>query len=152
MIEVPIPQDIREFEPTLIGPLTTRHTICLVAMACVTYSVYFIEKSLGIDPMDAPVFMIPAIPIALFGWYKPYGMHFEKFIDKAYNDNFACPTKRLYKIENCWDVISEEKEKEERNEARAQARAKGETYTSPRKTHFSEMPANKLPKELKPYK
>lgn len=121
-------------------------------MAAVTYGVYYIEKAMGIDPMDVPVFALPAIPFALFGWFKPYGMHLEKFIGKAYDENFACPSKRIYQVENLWDTISKEKEKADKEEARATARAEGKSYTPPKKTHFSELPANKLPQELKPYK
>lgn len=152
MIEVPIPQDIREFEPTFIGPLTLRHFVCLCAIVGATYGGYFIEKAMGIDPMDAPVFMLPAIPFGLIGWFKPYGMKFEKFVAKAYDDNYACPTKRIYKIENTWDLIVKEKEKAEKDAARAAAREEGKSYTPPRKERFSEKPANKLSAEMKPYK
>lgn len=152
MIEVPIPQDIREFEPTFIGPLTFRHFVCLAAIIGVTYGTYYIEKAMGIDPMEMPIFAIPALPLALVGWFKPYGMHFEKFVVKAYDDNYACPAKRLYKVENAWDVIAKEKEKEGQEEARKAARAEGKTYTPPKKTHFSELPSNKLAEELRPYK
>lgn len=152
MIEVPIPQDIREFEPKFIGPLTLRKFICLLAMACVVYGGYYIEKAMGIEPMDQPWFMIPALPLFFVGWVEPYGMKFEKFIAKAYEDNFANPSRRLYQVDNLWNVIEKEREKDDIAKARAAARAEGKTYTPPKKTHFSEKPSNKLPAELKPYK
>ena len=52
MIEIEIPQDIREFEPTLVGPLTTRQFLCLVIGGLATYGTYLLEKATGVDPMS----------------------------------------------------------------------------------------------------
>lgn len=152
MIEVSIPQDIREFETTVVGPLTARHLVCIVGIAAVTYAGYFIEKAAGLNPLDLPIFAIPALPFGLIGWWKPYGMHFEQFIGKAYEDNFSCPAKRLYKVENAWDTIIKEKEKEIIDEERAKAREEGKSYTPPRKEPFKESTRSNLPQELRSYK
>lgn len=152
MIEVPIPQDIREYETTFVGPLTLRHCVCIAAIGGITYAGYFLEKAAGIDPMSAPLFMIPALPFGLIGWFKPYGMHFEKFIGKAYDENFRCPSKRIFMVENSWDEIVKEKEQEEQKAERAKAREKGETYKAPKKQPFKESNRNSLPQELRPYK
>lgn len=152
MIEVPIPQDIREFETTFVGPFTLRHCVCIAGIAGITYAGYFIEKAAGLNPMDIPIFALPALPLGLVGWFKPYGMHFEKFIGKAIDENFTTPAKRLYIVENTWDEIVKEQEEENRSNERKRARAEGKTYKAERKKQFKESPRGKLPQELRPYK
>ena len=94
MIEIKVPKDIQEFEPTLIGPFTARHLVCAIAIAILTYGGYLAEKALGIeDPINAPFFCLLAIPPALIGWVRIYGMHFEKFAGKAFRENFKPATK-----------------------------------------------------------
>lgn len=141
MIEVGIPKDIREFEPTLVGPLTTRKFVCLVAMAGLVYGAYAIQTALGMDPMKEPIFLVFAIPPMLIGWYKPFGMHFEKFIGKAYRENFQAPNKRKYQIENMWDEIIATEEKDKKR-----------TSESSKKEKVKEPPRSKMPQELRAYK
>lgn len=151
MIEVNIPKDIRDYEPTLVGPLTTRKFVCLIIMIALVYGCYMIEKALDIDPLQAPVFLLFAIPPFLMGWYKPYGMYLEKFLGKAIRDNFLAAAKRPYQIENMWDGIIEEEEKAERIEQAKAGNTKGKQEANkqdPKKA----VPKEKLPPELKPYK
>lgn len=141
MIEVSIPEDIRKYEPTFLGPLTTRQTICATAMVCSIYATYFLEKAVGItDPMNAPFFLFFALPPFFIGWCKPYGMYFEKFVFKAFRENFLAPNKRPYKVDNMWDIILLENEYgADRIEKRKRAVTK-------------EMPRNKIPEELRAYR
>ena len=108
MIEVSVPRDIREYEPTVIGTLTARQLVCSVALVLMVYGGWFLEKAIGIaDPVsEAPFFIFLAIPPFLVGWQKPYGMPFEKFIVKAYQDNFRAPQKRIYKVKICGMLFS----------------------------------------------
>lgn len=113
MMEIPVPKDIREYEPTLIGPFTTRHIICIGVMIALVYGVYLLEKAFGVaDPMEFPIFLIFAIPPFLVGWFKPYGMHFEVFAQRAFRDNFIAPSKRPYRVENMWYNIIEKEDRE----------------------------------------
>ena len=100
MIEIEIPQDISKYESKLIGPFTTRQTICVVGLAVGCISSFFAVSS----------------PFALIGWYKPYGMHFEKFAKSVFVSLILAPAKRLYKIDNVYDrfdkmIDAEEKAK-----------------------------------------
>lgn len=142
MIEIVVPKDIREYEPTLIGPLTTRKAVCLVVMCAFVYGVYLLEKAFGIeDPLEMPIFLFFGIPPFLVGWYKPFGMHLEKFLGKAFRDNFIAPQNRPYKIENMWDtILAEEKKKNTVNRK------------TPEKKETRETPRTKLPEELKAYR
>ena len=113
MMEIPVPKDIREYEPTLIGQFTTRHIICIGVMIALVYGVYLLEKAFGVeDPMEFPIFLIFAIPPFLVGWFKPYGMHFEVFAQRAFRDNFIAPSKRPYRVENMWYNIIEKEDRE----------------------------------------
>ena len=48
MIEVSVPRDIREYEPTVIGTLTTRQLVCSVALVLMVYGGWFLEKQLAL--------------------------------------------------------------------------------------------------------
>lgn len=154
MIEVGIPKDIREFEPTLVATFTTRQVICGVGMAAVVYFVYFLEKAAGIEnPMESMgamvLFLIPAIPFVLVGWVKPCGMHFEKFFWRALCDNVICPTSRKYAVNNYWDVIEQDELQElKKNPEIAKEIAKIEA----KKKKHVEPARSSLPQELRPYK
>lgn len=152
MIEIKVPKDIQEFEPTLVGPFTARTLICAVAIVALTYGGYMAEKAIGIeDPVSVPIFCVLAIPPALIGWVRIYGMHFEKFAGKAIRENFIAPAKRLYKVDNMWNIIEKEEEDAAKAEAREAARAEGKQYTPPKKEAWKEIPRNQLPQELRPY-
>lgn len=146
MIEVGIPQDIREYEPTLIAWFTTRQVVCGIVAAVLIYAGYFLEKAVGIeDPLNQPLFLILAIPPILIGWFRPYGMHLEDFIFKAINDNYIAKKNRPYVVENVWnEIIKKEQEEERKEELRSGGRQQ--------KEQFKELPKSKLPKSLKPYK
>lgn len=150
MIEVPIPRDIREYEPTLVGPFTTRQVICMVVMVALVYGVYLLEKAFGVaDPMQFPIFILFGIPPFLVGWYKPYGMHFEKFFIKAFRENFLAPSKRPYKVENMWVPIIAEEEKEFLAEMRKNGVLQEKEKEKAKK---KQVPKSKLPAEFIPYK
>lgn len=58
MIEVSVPRDIREYEPTVIGTLTARQLVCSVALVLMVYGGWFLEKAIGIaDPVSEAPFL-----------------------------------------------------------------------------------------------
>ena len=94
-----IPKDIRKYEAKLVGPLSTRQTICAIIASIVAVILYL---SLDFLPSDAKYFVIfvGAVPIMLFGWVKPFGMHLEEFLQAAFVSNILSPKYRLYKVNN----------------------------------------------------
>lgn len=112
MIEMEIPKDIRKYEAKLIGPLTTRQTVCFVGAAALALSVFFL---LDFIPQDVRYFLIilVAAPFLLCGWYKPYGMPFEKFVQTAFITSVLAPANRKYASKNIYE--SEIKKVEESN-------------------------------------
>ena len=116
MIEIEIPQDIRKYEAKLIGPFTTRQLLCTIGLVIGCVISYKAATSLfGSDSSLRTIFpMIVAIPFGLVGFYKPYGMPFEKFAKSVFVSMFLAPTKRLYKIKNTHDEFDKIIDNEEK--------------------------------------
>lgn len=100
MIELEVPKDIRKYEAKLFGPFTTRQLICFVIACVVAFFVYQIVGAL--IPRDVIIFLIIIVdlPVLLCGWFKPYGMAFEKFAKTAFTTSFVSPSVRKYVTEN----------------------------------------------------
>ena len=103
MIEVAIPKDVTKYKTTLIGPFTTRQTVCIAITAAVEILYYYIAKA--IDPNISLQSMIGlgvflAIPILAFAILEPYGMPLEKYLKNVFMLSVVAPAKRPYKTEN----------------------------------------------------
>ncbi len=149
MIEVAVPQDIREFEPTLLGFLTTRQVVCGGLGLVGIYGIWAMEKSLGLDPMEVPLYLIAAVPAGLIGWFKPYGIKFEKFMATAFVSNIIAPSKRVYKIDNYYTQMEKEILYAGMSEEEI---AKAEKAESKKKARRKKKARYKLPQELRDYK
>lgn len=94
MIEVEMVDDIRKYEPKLIGPFTKRQIIC----ACISavYSVpiaFFLPVTTG-DKITYGILM--AIPVILCGWIKMDGAPLEVIMMRMIYTYFLTPPKRKY--------------------------------------------------------
>lgn len=117
MIEVKIPKEINTYEAKLIGPFTARQTIALaIALPACVILYNSLGKVLPIDTVVGVLF-IPGGLAFLFGWFKPYGMHFEQFMSKVFISAFVAPSKRKYKTENYYTILADQIEKAELEEA-----------------------------------
>lgn len=100
MLEVPITKEITEFEPKLIGPFTTRQSVCLFFAVPVGYFIIrYLQPILGWD-LAAVMLFFPAGICYLIGWCKPYGMRMERFLKDVFVNRFLAPTNRKYKTQN----------------------------------------------------
>ena len=99
-IEIRITKEIGNFKPKLLGPFTTRQVICLGIG--VPVCMYIFQATSPYLPGDIPGFLcaIPGGIAWLFGWYEPYGMPTEKFIQSVFVNIFLAPTHRRYKTKN----------------------------------------------------
>lgn len=104
-IEIKIPKEINRYEAKFVGPFSLRQTICLVTCLPLCIGLYLLTKPyVGTDL--AGFFVIPPAGIAyLFGWYKPYGMKFEKYLQSVFINSFLAPSKRPYKTENYYSRV-----------------------------------------------
>lgn len=107
MIEIKIPQEINKYESKLVGPLTTRQTICVVCMAALCAGTYYILKDIiNSDILYFTCFLI-AIPFGIIGWYKPYGMKAEQFILAVLFDCIISSSRRIFKSPNIISSIED---------------------------------------------
>lgn len=124
-IEIKIPKEVRKYEAKAVGPFTLRQLICLIICLPICVGLYALVKPyLGVDLAGFTV-IIPAGIGWLFGWYKPYGMKFEKYMKTMFVNSFLAPSKRVYKTENYYADILKEIAKEEKAEAEKQASKSG---------------------------
>ena len=116
-IEIKIPKEINQYEAKAAGPFTLRQLLCLFICLPIGVGIFILTKPyVGVDVAGFLVFP-PAIVGYLFGWYKPYGMKFEKYMQTVFVNSFLAPSKRLYKTENYYSSLLKEISKQEREEA-----------------------------------
>ena len=136
MIEIKIPQEINKYEAKLVGPLTTRQTICLVGMAVVCIATFNILKSLLPEDYLYIVCLFLAVPFALCGWYRPYGMHFEKFFMAVLFNTIISSSRRIFKSSNIVENIEKKlitPSVEEMNSKKKQKKQKTVKQKDPKK-------------------
>lgn len=114
MIEIEIPKDIKDYEPKLLGPFTTRQLICTVAVAGIMFVGYNVLKNVFDNGLKIVIPLIICLLPILIGWYKPYGMRFEKYLVSQFYTTIIPPKKRLYKVENKFEEFEKIIEKEEK--------------------------------------
>lgn len=96
MIEVEMNQDIRKYEPKLIGPFTTRQIICAtVGGGTILFTHQILTPFLTTD-ITSYVCMFLSIPFLALGWWKPYGMKMEDFAKSAIISLVLAPNVRKF--------------------------------------------------------
>lgn len=130
MIEIEIPKDVKEYEPKLIGNFTSRQVIALACVALISGLGYKIIGNFTESGLRVLIPLVLDIPFALFGWYKPYGMKFEKYAKVYIYTNILPPKHRKYKIENIYDEFDKQIEAEEK---KASVEAKNNNSSTPKK-------------------
>lgn len=93
MIEVKMPKDIMTYESKVVGPLTMRQLICAIIAVILDVIVYFVlirALALSSDALLYAVFLID-IPVMMFGYVKPYGMHLEQYISDVFLRSMLVP-------------------------------------------------------------
>ncbi len=114
MIEVEMNEDIRRFEPKIIGMFTKRQAIAITIG--VLYAIP-IGLLLPIKDISNKIFVIIILiaPAAACGWIKLNGCYFESLILRILYKFILTPQKRKYVYKNSYRELSDTvKEKEER--------------------------------------
>lgn len=125
MIEMKIPKEISRYEAKAIGPFTLRQLICLLIFIPIGGGLYFITSPY-VGTSTAGFFVLPfGLAAWAFGWYKPYGLKFEKYLKTVFINSFVAPTKRPYKTENFYGNILKEIERQEAQENGQSSTRKG---------------------------
>lgn len=103
MEEIPVPKDIRTFQPKFIGPFTKRQTFAIIPAGIIAISVIGVFGS--IVSKDILVFLIIIIcaPILGCGFIDIYGMPLWVFAKDVLLKKLTHPAHRLYKTENVYE-------------------------------------------------
>ena len=112
MIEREIPKEITDFEDKLAFGLSVRQIICVLAIALTCVPLYIFAKPYLGDDVTSILIIVIAVPVVMIGFFKYQGIHFEKIITRVCSQLFILPSKRKYKIRNCWQELEQEAEKE----------------------------------------
>lgn len=111
-IEIKIPKEINSYEAKLLGPFTTRQTVCVIGLAAAALFVYNLTSPyIGQDNATSLCF-ISAAPYALCGWVKPYGMHFEEYLACILQCVIVKPMRRKYQTKNYYEILLSNIEKQ----------------------------------------
>lgn len=119
-IEIKIPKEINKYEAKFIGPFTLRQTVSLGICLPVGVGIFILLKPYVGSDLAGFLVVPPAAIGYLFGWYKPYGMKFEKYLQTAFINSFLAPAKRLYKTENYYSQVLAEIKKDDEAELATQ--------------------------------
>lgn len=112
MIEIKMPKEINQYEAKAAGPFTLRQLLCLFICLPIGVAIFMLSKPyVGVDVAGFLVF-IPGSVAYLFGWYKPYGMWFEKYMQTVFVNSFLAPSRRVYKTENIYAHLLQEIQKD----------------------------------------
>ena len=116
MIQIQIPKEIREYEPKFISIFTMRQAICVSLAACISVSLYvFVFSKILVSDMALFASAIPSIPLLLAGYFKMYGMPFEKFALQYVQDVMLSPKNRKYASQNFHEELAKKADKIKEN-------------------------------------
>lgn len=141
MIEIKIPKEVTKFEPKLIGPFTVRQSVVLLIIVPII-SIIYMQLSKQLDSTICAYLCVPIAAIgALFGWIKPYGLPFEKYLKSVFIGSVLAPAVRVYKTENYYDILSKqaglsEKKSEKKSGKPKLRKGKGESRNAKKKRYF----------------
>ena len=105
MLEIRVPEEIRDFQPKIIGSFNGRQLLCI---ACAFPFCFVILRYLSpIVTRDVAAFLcFPPAALAYFmGWREIYGMKPEKFIRSIFVNRFLAPAHRKYKTKNAHEEL-----------------------------------------------
>ena len=110
MIEIKIPKEIMKYEAKLVGPFTSRQCIILLIFVPIV-ALCYVNLTPYVNSTIAAYIVTPIGGIgALFGWVKPYGLTFEKYLQSVFISSVVAPSLRVYKTENYYDMLSKKAE------------------------------------------
>ena len=135
MIEVRIPNEIREYKEKLFFGLNLRQTITTGLAIAVCVPLYiFGQKYINVDVLSWMIIVIAA-PLVLIGYFNFNQMPFEKFIMAWFRMNWN-PQKRKFKYQPAFTAIRNEIIKEDKEKLRLE-------YASDRKKEKEKPKRNK---------
>lgn len=130
MIEVPMTDDIRKYQPKVLGPFNFRQLFCIILAAAFALPLWGLVD-LSVDN-KVLVIAIVLFPIIACGWVKLDGLPFEKLIFRLIYYYFLTPKTRKYKTENTYKKAYD-KNKPETSKKKKKVKI---TYSNKSKVYF----------------
>lgn len=151
MIEIEIPKDIKEYEPKFLGPFTLRQLIGVAGSALVMVVGYNVLKGVFDNGLKVIIPLLFAMIPFLIGYYKPYGLPFEKYFIVLLNTSIIPPKVRKYKTENLFEKedIKEEAEQKKRQANEDKKKPKETQLKQPKPVKQQKLKEVKPPKPVK---
>ena len=125
-IERAIPKDISKYEAKLIGPLTTRNVVFGIPGFALGVGCYFLLRPFVSNDVNFFIDIAVALPFLLCGWYKPYGIPFEKYISIVFVSQVLAPKHRKYRTENTYSCLKKAEEKKDSGKKKNRKKEKKE--------------------------
>lgn len=104
MIEIPMTDDIRKYQPKILGPFTLRQLVCAILSGVVAIPVFALTKNMTIDNRILVV-AFSALPVLACGWIKMDGLPLEKLLFRLIYFYMLAPKKRKYKTVNTYKSV-----------------------------------------------
>lgn len=108
MIEIPIPKEIKDYEPKYIFGLTFRQNITIGIMLLINIPLYNLGKNNINTELLSWIMILVSVPIIAIGFFRYNGMRFEEFLVAFIQTNFIYPKKRVYKTRNVFSEVKKE--------------------------------------------
>lgn len=99
MKDIKIPDEIKAYEAKLIAGFSARQFALVIAGLLLSILVFTSIKDYFYMPICMAVVTVLFTPFLAFGWFKPYGISFDKYL-KVIIYSFIRNKKRGYKIQN----------------------------------------------------
>lgn len=99
MKDIKIPDEIKAYEAKLIAGFSAKQFALVTAGLLLSILVFANIKDYFYMPICMAVVTVLFTPFLAFGWFKPYGVSFDKYL-KVIIYSFIRNKKRGYKIQN----------------------------------------------------
>jgi hypothetical protein len=109
MAYVPVPKDLSKVKNKVFFNLTARQIICFLLAGVVGVPFYFLTKgAIGTD-IAAMIMVVLMLPFFFLGLYEKDGLSAEKILLNYIWTKYKKPTVRLYKTENIYQYLEDER-------------------------------------------
>lgn len=102
-IEIPVTEDIREYEPKELGPFTFRQALAVVFLIIVETIVIKLFYNFLEQAIIVPI-VLTGFPIIAQGFWRPLGFSFKEYIAIKFNNRNQLNA-RMYKNNNVFEQM-----------------------------------------------
>lgn len=108
MVSMPVPKDIRNFQPKFIGPFSKRQFMSLVPAGIFTAFMIMVVGKIMPSELLYLIIAIVDIPIVACGFIDIQGVPLNVFLKESLLTKATFPTNRFYKTDNIYETYSKQ--------------------------------------------